>query len=263
MDKVTSADGTEIAYERVGTGPTVVLVGGAFCDHNATAELANALAGDFTAVSYDRRGRGESGDTQPYDVQREVEDITALIRAFGGRAYLHGISSGAALCLVAAAAGAPVDAVSVLEPPYRVVTDAPPVPADYTETLIELTSTGRRAEAVGYFMTQAVGQPPEAVEEARKMPMWPALEAMAHTLAYDSYCLGGATHSGLPAELSSVSVPVLGVHSTASPNWLVAATEAVAKAVPNGEVVGLPGGFHEVPAATLAPVLTEFYPRGR
>src|SRR6266511_5482141 len=102
MDKVISADGTEIAYERVGSGPTVVLVGGAFCDHNATAELADALAGDFTAVSYDRRGRGESGDTQPYDVRREVEDITALVTACGSRAYLHGISSGAALCLVAA-----------------------------------------------------------------------------------------------------------------------------------------------------------------
>lgn len=259
MDKVISADGTEIAYERVGSGPTVVLVGGAFCDHTATAELADALAGDFTAISYDRRGRGESGDTQPYDVQREVEDITALITAFGERGFVHGISSGAGLCLVAAAGGAPVDAVSALEPPYRVGQDAPPLPDDYLETLVELTSTGRRGEAVTYFMTAAVGQPPEAVEEARKMPMWAGLEAMAHTLVYDAR----VHHEGtLPAGLlATVTVPVLGVHSTASPAWLVAGAEAAAKAVPNGEIVGLPGGFHEVPAATLAPVLTEFFQR--
>jgi len=259
MDKVISADGTEIAYERVGSGPTVVLVGGAFCDHTATTELAEALAGDFTAISYDRRGRGESGDNQPYDVLREVEDITALITAFGGRGFVHGISSGAGLCLVAAAGGAPIDAVSALEPPYRASPDAPPLPEDYTATLIELTSTGRRDEAVAYFMTAAVGQPAEAVEEARKMPMWAGLEAMAHTLVYDAR----VHHEGvLPADLlATITVPVLGVHSTASPAWLVAGAEAAAKAVPNGESVGLPGSFHEVPAATLAPVLTEFFRR--
>jgi pimeloyl-ACP methyl ester carboxylesterase len=259
MDKVTSADGTEIAYERVGTGPTVVLVGGAFCDHNATAELAEALAGDFTAVSYDRRGRGESGDTQPYEVRREVEDLTAVIEAVGGHAFVHGISSGAVLCLVAAASGAPVDAVSALEPPYRVVAEAPPVPDGYTATLVELTSTGRRDDAVAYFMTEAVGQPPEAVAQARKMPMWPALAAMAHTLVYDARLTGEG--QGLPASLGEVGVPVLGVYSTGSPSWLVASAEAVAKAVPDGDVVGLDGGFHEVPAATLAPVLAEFYRR--
>jgi pimeloyl-ACP methyl ester carboxylesterase len=262
MDKVISADGTEIAYERVGTGPAVVLVGGAFCDHNATAELANALAGDFTAVSYDRRGRGESGDNQPYDVRREVEDLTAVINAVGGRAAVHGLSSGAALCLVAAWSGAPVDAVSGVEPPYRVSADAPPVPDDYTATIVELTSTGRRDEAVAYFMTEAVGQPPEAVEEARKMPMWPALEAMAHTLAYDARCLGDGQH-GLPADLANVTVPVLGVYSTGSPSWLFAGTEAVVKAVPDGEIIGLEGSFHEVPVPTLAPVLADFYRRRR
>ena len=261
MDTVTSVDGTAIAYERVGSGPTVVLVGGAFCDHTATAELADALAGNFTAISYDRRGRGESGDTEPYDVRREVEDLTALVTTFGGRAFVHGISSGAGLCLVAAAGGAPVDAVSVLEPPYRVSPEAPPVPADYTETIVELTSTGRRGDAVAYFMTTAVGQPPEAVEEAKKMPMWAGLEAMAHTLAYDSRVMGGNA-SALPVDmLATVAVPVLGVHSTASPSWLVAGAEAVAKAVPHGESVGLAGSFHEVPAATLAPVLTEFFLR--
>jgi pimeloyl-ACP methyl ester carboxylesterase len=261
MDKVISADGTPIAYEAVGNGPTVVLVGGAFCDHHVTAELAAALADDFTAVSYDRRGRGESGDTLPYDVRREIEDIEALIRNFGDRAVLHGISSGGALCLVAAAAGAPVDAVSVLKPPYRVSQDAPRVPDGYTDTLVELTSTGRRGDAVAYFMTKAVGQPPEAVDEARTTPMWPALEAMAHTLAYDAHVMGGDA-SALPEQLlADFPVPVLAVHSTGSPEWLAAGATAVAKAVPHGDSAGLDGQFHEVPAGTLAPVLRAFYQR--
>jgi hypothetical protein len=262
MDKVISADGTEIAYVAVGSGPVVVLVGGAFCDHNATAELAAGLADDVTAVSYDRRGRGESGDTLPYEVAREVEDIQALISHFGGRAALHGISSGGGLCLVAAAAGLPLDAVSVIEPPYRITDDAA-VPDDYIETLDGFTAAGRPGDAVAYFMTAAVGQSQEDVDAARKTPMWPALEAMAHTLAYDARCMGGAA-SRLPSEmLASLEVPVLAVHSTASPAWLQAGAEAVAKTVRNGELAGLAGSFHEVPVATLAPVLRDFYRRNR
>lgn len=148
-----------------------------------------------------------------------------------------------------------------MEPPYRVTPDAPQVPVGYTDTIVELTSTGRRGDAVAYFMTTAVGEPQEAVDEAKKMPMWPALEAMAHTLAYDARALGGDA-SALPEEmLPTVPVPVLSVHSTGSPNWLTAGAAAVAKAVPNGESVGLDGAFHEVPTDTLAPVLREFYQR--
>ena len=258
MDKVISKDGTEIAYERVGAGPTVVLVGGAFCDHTATAELANALAGDFTAVSYDRRGRGESGDTLPYDVRREVEDIQALIAHFGDRAFLHGISSGGALCLTAAASS-PVDAVSAMEPPYRIGADAPRPPDGYTDTIVELTSTGRRGDAVAYFMTQAVGQPQEAVDEAKKLPMWAGLEQMAHTLAYDARAMGGDA-SPLPEELlSTLDVPTLAVHSTGSPEWLQAGAIAVGKVASNAESIGMDGGFHEVPVPALAAVLRNFY----
>lgn len=258
MEKVISADGTPIAYEAVGSGPAVILVGGAFCDHNVTLGLAAALAPDFTAVSYDRRGRGESGDTLPYAVDREIEDIAALIAHFGGPAYLHGISSGGALCLSAASAGLPVAGVSVLEPPYR-VGDAPGVPPGYTATIEELTSTGRRGEAVAYFMTKAVGQPEEAVEAARAQPMWPALEAMAHTLAYDAHVMGGDS-SPLPSQmLAQLTVPVLALFSTASPQWMTAGASAVAEVAPNASARGLAGTFHEVPPETLAPVLREFY----
>ena len=258
MEKVTSADGTKIAFEAVGTGPTVILVGGAFCDHNATTALAEALALNFTAVSYDRRGRGESGDQLPYAVEREVEDIAALIAHFGATAHLHGISSGGALCLKAAAT-LPIESVSVLEPPYRVDPSAPAVPKGYTDTIIELTSTNRRGEAVAYFMTKAVGQPQEAVEAAKTQPMWPALEAMAHTLAYDAHVMGG-DESLLPTEfLTGLDVRILGLYSTASPPWMAAGAEAIAKTAPNASVQGLAGTFHEVPAETLAPVLTAFY----
>jgi pimeloyl-ACP methyl ester carboxylesterase len=260
MDKVISADGTEIAYEAVGSGPPVVLVGGAFCDHHTTGPLAAALAtAGFTAVSYDRRGRGESGDTLPYAVANEVEDIAALIARFGGRAHLHGISSGGALCLIAAGAGLPIDRVSVLEPPYRVGPDAPEVLPGYTATIVELTSTNRRGDAVAYFMTKAVGQPEEAVEAARSQPMWPALEAMAHTLAYDAHVIGG-DESPLPTSLlAGLTLPVLALFSTASPPWMAAGAQAVAATVPNASVRGLAGTFHEVPAETLAPVLADFY----
>lgn len=259
MDKIVSRDGTEIAYERTGAGPAVILVGGAFCDRNATAELAGALAGDLTAVSYDRRGRGDSGDTQPYDVRREVEDLEALVEHFGGAAYAYGISSGGALVLTAAAGGSPLTAVAALETPYRVHADAPRVPDGYTDTIVEYCATGRRGDAVAYFMTAAVGQPAEAVEQARRLPMWPGLEAMAPTLAYDAHVLGG-DESFLPeAMLSKVAVPVLTVASTGSPAWLTAAAETVADTVPNGRYRQLPGGFHEVPAEVLAPALTEFF----
>lgn len=192
-------------------------------------------------------------------MRREVEDIEALIRHFGDRAFLHGISSGGALCLVAAAGGAPVDAVSVLEPPYRVSAEAPQVPEGYTDTIVEFTSTGRRGDAVEYFMTKAVGQPWEAVDEARTMPMWPSLEAMAHTLAYDAHVMGGNA-SRLPETLlATLPTPVLALHSTGSPAWLAAGATAVADTAPNGESAGLDGQFHEVPTGTLAPVLREFY----
>jgi hypothetical protein len=261
MDKVISADGTAIAYEAVGSGPVVVLVGGAFCDHNTTTALAAELSADFTAVSYDRRGRGESGDTLPYDVAREVEDITALVTRFGDRAALHGISSGGALCLVAAASGAPVGAVSAFEPPYRVTDDGPALPADYVETLDRFTAEGRRGDAVAYFMTAAVGQSQDEVDAVRNSPMWPALEAMAPTLAYDAHCLGGAASRLPESMLASLGVPVLGLYSTASPGWMQAGAVAVAKTVRHGEHTGLDGSFHDVPVTALAPVLRDFYLR--
>jgi pimeloyl-ACP methyl ester carboxylesterase len=240
VDEVISRDGTPIAYQQSGSGPAIVLVGGAFCDRNFAAPLAELLVADFTVISYDRRGRGDSGDTLPYAVAREVEDLGALIAAVGGSAYLFGVSSGAILCFEAAADGLPVSGLGLVEPPYP-VDDSHPIP-NFADQYTELCGAGRRGDAVALFMTKAVGQPPEAVDQARATPMWPALEAMAHTLAYDAM----VTAEGLPSaeRAASVTVPALGIGSTSSPPWLRGGAEAIAQPLPHGQYLELEGEFH-------------------
>jgi pimeloyl-ACP methyl ester carboxylesterase len=262
MAKAASADGTTITYDTWGSGPLAVVVGGAFNDRNTWAELAAALAGEgFTAVSYDRRGRGGSGSAEPYAVEREIEDLAAVIAAAGGdgSVYAHGVSSGGALVFRAVAAGLPLARVSVLEPPYR-VPGAPPVPENYIATLQAYVDAGDRSGLVEYFQTQVIGLPGEMVRSAQGTPMWDAFCAIAPTLVNDGLCLGGDDQS-LPTDLlAQVRIPVLAVTSsgTALP-WLAQSAEQVAAALPHGQWVRLDGGFHEVPPATLTPALAAFY----
>lgn len=256
-----SVDGTPIAYETYGAGPVAVVVGGAFNDRSAGRELAQALAEQgLTGVAYDRRGRGASGDTKPYAVRREIEDLTVVITAAGGPnqpAHAHGISSGGALVLEAVAAGAPITTASVLEPPYR-VEGAPPWPDRYIETLEELEAAGDREGILRYFHTRAVGLPEEMLDGMRGTPMWDSLLALTYTVRYDGLCMG--PDSSLPSErLRSITTPVLAVSSTGTAMpFLPAAARAVADTLSHGEYRELEGGFHEVPAATLAPVLADF-----
>jgi pimeloyl-ACP methyl ester carboxylesterase len=264
MDKTTSADGTAIAYDAWGSGPLVVIVGGAFNDRGAWAELAQALAAQgFRAVSYDRRGRGDSGDARPYAVEREIEDLMAVIDAARERAedpvFLHGISSGAALVLQALAAGVHVTAASGLEPPYR-IEGAPPAPPNYIGTLQEMVDRDDREGLAAYFHTQVVGMPAETLEPVKQSPFWQAMLAMAPTLVADGLALGGDDQS-LPVDLlGRIEAPVLTVTSTGTlMPWLSQTAERVAEALPNGRAVRLEGGFHEVPTATLAPALADFY----
>jgi pimeloyl-ACP methyl ester carboxylesterase len=262
VDTATSADGTTIAYDVRGTGPLAVIVGGAFNDRNTWGELADALAADgFTAVSYDRRGRGGSGSTEPYAVEREIEDLAAVIAAVGGGepTYAHGVSSGGALLLRALAGGLPVARISVLEPPYRGA-GAPPAPDDYIATLQGFVDADDRDGLVEYFQTQVIGLPAQMVQSFRGSPMWASLCAMAPTLVYDGLVLGGDDQS-FPADLLvSVQAPVLAVTSSGTaPSWLSQTAEQVASAVPAGEWVRLEGGYHQVPPAVLAPALAAFY----
>ena len=260
----TSADGTTIAFdvhapENAG-GPVVVIIGGATMRRLDSTGLAQAMAAEgCLAVAYDRRGRGDSTDTAPYAVQREVEDIEAVIEAVrpGGRAVLAGFSSGAALALQATAAGAPVSGVVPFEPPYR-LPDSPPLPPQYTTTLERLTAAGDNDAAFEYFQVKAVGMPQEAVDEFRKSPVWAHFAAVAPTLAYDGHCLGGDDQR-LPTELvGRIGVPLLALASTGSPPFLQKPAAAVAGAAPQGSFELLEGQFHTAPDATIAARLARF-----
>ena len=182
MDTVRSADGTTIAFDRTGDGPPLIIVGGALSDRAAAAPLAEILSGDFTVVAYDRRGRGNSSDTPPYAVEREVEDLAALLDAVGGSGSVLGHSSGAALAIEAVVRGLPITRLAAYEPPFIVDDSRPALPAGYDEHLDELLAEGRRGDAVAYFMTAGVGLPTAMVDQMRGAPMWPAMEALAHTI---------------------------------------------------------------------------------
>jgi len=190
MGTVTSSDGTTIAYDRLGDGPPVVVVGGQLCDRALTAPTAEELAKRFTVFNYDRRGRGYSGDTTPYAVEREIEDIGALIAEAGGTASVYAHSSGSALALRAGAAGLPIAKLVLHEPPYNPDDEdrrlATREEAKRIETLL---AEDRRGDAVEYFCL-SVGMPREMVEGMRHTPRWAEIEAMAPTMAYYSELMG-------------------------------------------------------------------------
>jgi pimeloyl-ACP methyl ester carboxylesterase len=264
MERTTSADGTAIAYDAAGEGPLVVVVGGAFNDRRTWAGLVEALAAEgFTAVSYDRRGRGDSGDTAPYAVEREIEDLAAVISAAGsgGPVYAHGVSSGGALLLRALAAGVGAARGSVLEVPYR-IEGAPPPPDRYLETLGSYVAADDRSGLVEYFQTRVVGLPAPMVESFKSDPMWAAFEALAPTLVYEAHVLGGDQQT-LPVDLlATIPVPVLAVTSTGTMSWMAGTSDLVAGALPQGRSVRLEGAFHQVPPPVLAPALAAFYREG-
>lgn len=256
MSKVISADGTPISYERSGDGPPVILAGGALNDQQSFAPLAAALAPHLTVISYDRRGRGASGDTPPYTIEREVEDLAALIAEAGGQACVCGFSSGSVLALEAAAAGLPIGKLGLFEPPFR-LPDGPQLPPDYQEQVTRLVRGGRPGEAVEYFMIKAVGLSAEAVAQMRRSPAWPPLERLAPTLIYDGLLL---LDPALPAgRLATIKVPALVLDSTASAPWLRNSARATAAALPQASQRSLDGTFHQVPPEILAPVLVDFF----
>jgi pimeloyl-ACP methyl ester carboxylesterase len=259
--EVTSKDGTRIVFDRTGDGPPLILVGGALNTRGSGAPYAEPLASSLTVYAYDRRGRGDSGDTPPYAVEREVEDLQALIGEAGGSAFLFGHSSGAALVLETAATGGGAPKIALYEPPYNVDDTRTPVPADYVAHLDDLISEGRRGDAVEYFMVAGVGMPPEAVTPMREAPFWPYLEAVAHTIAYDGRVMGyDEADRSLPIERwKAIEVPALVMDGDASPAWGRKAVQAVTDALPNAERRSLPGQTHEVDPAVLAPVLVDFF----
>jgi pimeloyl-ACP methyl ester carboxylesterase len=224
------------------------------------APLAAVLRDRFDVVVYDRRGRGASGDTEPYTVVREVEDLAALIEAVGGEASLYGMSSGGALALEAAASGLPVPRVAVYEPPYAdFAAGGVEERARYTEQLTRALAEGRRGDAVELFL-RLTGMAPEMIAGARHSPMWAEMEAIAPSLAYDDAVMGDGL---VPRErLAALSVPVLAVAGAESPAWAREAARAVAKAAPQGTYRVLEGQTHMVDPQVLGPVLAEFFTAG-
>lgn len=261
MTTTTSADGTKIAYTRAGSGPALVLVDGAMCYRGSSPNdaLAKELAAHFTVYTYDRRGRGESTDTRPYAVEREVEDLATLVKEAGGEAFLFGISSGAALALEAARR-LPVPKLAVYEPPFVVDDTRPRVPADYATRLDEALKEGKRGKAVKMFMTEGVGLSGGTVALMRIMPFWSKLKKVAHTIPYDTAVVGDH-QSGLPlpAAWPEVTIPALVLDGGRSPDWMRHGVAALAKVLPSAEYRTLPGQTHLVKAPALAPVLTEFF----
>lgn len=259
METVQSKDGTTIAFDRAGEGVPVIIVGGAMRDRSSEAPLVALLASEFTVFAYDRRGRGDSGDTAPYAVDREIEDLEALVAEAGGSACVYGSSSGANLALEASTRGLGVRKLALHEPNFLVDDSRPPLPEDYVSRLNDLVSAGRRGDAVEYFMTVAAGVPPEFVGPMREMPMWQGMEAAAHTLPYDGTVVQGFR---VPTDrLAAVTVPTLVIDGDASDAWLRSGAKAVAEALPDAHRRTLEGQEHSVAPDAVAPALKEFFAR--
>ncbi|HET9493175.1 MAG TPA: alpha/beta hydrolase [Chloroflexia bacterium] len=259
MAKVISKDGTTIAFDRVGEGPAVILVDGALSNRafGPMGQLAALLAPYITVITYDRRGRGESGDTPPYAVEREIEDIEALINEAGGSASLYGASSGAALALRAAANLGPDRAtrLALFEPPFSSSEEEKRAFVQYAGQMDSLLRAGRRGDAVAFFLADMV--PPEALEEMRGSPEWPALEALAHTLAYDNAVMGDDL---VPVDgARAVAMPALVLDGSESPEFMREVAAALARALPNARRKSLDGQSHSAAPEVLAPVLVEFF----
>ena len=262
--RATSRDRTSIAYERFGNGPALILVGGGLDDGSENAPLARELAEGFAVYNYARRGRGDSGDTVPYGLEREIEDIEALVAEAGGTACLYGVSSGGALVLEAAAAGIAVERLAVYEVPYNMADDWPQQWRRYVEQLEAVLGEDRRGDALELFMAMA-GASEEEIAGARTSPFWPAMETLAPRLAYDAACLG----NGQPptARLARITQPTLvatgdDARLPGAAAWVLAldqAADAIAACIPHAQRHTFAGQSHVADPKAVAPILEQFF----
>jgi pimeloyl-ACP methyl ester carboxylesterase len=261
MATTVSKDGTKIAYDKTGQGPALIIVAGAFQDRMAMSAYAEPLSKHFTVYNYDRRGRGESGDTQPYAVKREIEDIDALIQEAGGSAFVFGGSSGGVLTLDAAAHGLNITKLAVYEPPFVVDDSRDPVPENIVDQLKGLIAADRRGDAAETFMTQGSLMPAEVVAGMHTQPFWSSVEAVAHTLAYDAEIMDN-TMQGTPLPVdrwATVTIPTLVIYGGSGPAWSRKAAEALVELLPYAERQTLQGQFHDLSPDVLTPVLEKFF----
>jgi pimeloyl-ACP methyl ester carboxylesterase len=268
MHTITSPDGTTIAYDRTGAGEPLILIGGAFSYRRfpGQVKLAQLLSARFTVYSYDRRGRGDSGDTAPYSIEREIEDLAAVIDAAGETACVWGLSSGAVLALEAAAAGLPIRRLAVQEPPLAVDPADRRPPAGLRQHVTGLTDAGQRGEAVRYYMVDGMGAPAFVPGLLHLIPgAWKKLTAVAHTLPYDAELVEPyQTGRPLPAgQWAAVTMPTLVMCGTAkeSPGLLRHGSAAVAAALPDARLIERRGLGHakKLTPAVIAAALTDFF----
>ncbi|MGX6511775.1 alpha/beta fold hydrolase [Rhodococcus sp. SJ-2] len=261
--RVTSADGTKIAYTREGTGPPVVLVGGALDDGSENAVLTPALASDFTVFNYARRGRAASGDAQPYRVSRELDDLSAILDAAGGAAHLFGASTGGALVLEAAAAGLPVTRLVVYDLPYSVAPAAVERWRAYRAELDRALARGRSDDAVAAFMRLG-GAGDDDIRSARAAPFWQELLSLAPTLAYDAEILGNGRPpsdrlAGIGQETMVLTRSSSDPYMPALPvEFFAAAAEEVASALPHAARCTIDAPGHAVDVEAVTPCVRAF-----
>ncbi|HEY2004073.1 MAG TPA: alpha/beta hydrolase [Candidatus Saccharimonadia bacterium] len=266
MSTVASKDGTKIAFDKSGSGPALILVSGAtgYRDMSYGNELVKLLEPHFTVFDYDRRGRGESGDTQPFALEREIEDIQALIREAGGEAFVYGISSGGALVLETALKLGPnmVKSIAVYEAPYDDSKDGNQSFIDYYQNLQMALKAGDRERAIKLFMT-LVGVPEPMIEGMKQSPMWSRMLSIAPTLAYDAEAMGGRAGREVPVEkMREMRVPALIMDGEASRQqmpFMADTADKLAAAIPGAKRRTLPGQTHAVDAKVLAPALIEYF----
>jgi pimeloyl-ACP methyl ester carboxylesterase len=262
LKTVTSKDGTTIAFDRSGTGPTVILVDGAMMYRaigQGMSQLADRLSQHFTVLHHDRRGRGDSTETQPYAIAREIEDIEALIDEARGPAFLYGISSGGILAMEAAIElGDKVKKLAMYEVPVSYDENIQQGWKNYRKNLNEAVAAGRAGDAVELFMQTVVGMPAEQVAGMRQSPMWPMLESAGLTLAYDAELLG--PESSVPVKRAGkLTVPTLVMVGGSSFPFMLESGKQLADAIPNGTYSILEGQTHDPSPDALAPVLIEFF----
>ena len=256
--QVMSKDGTKIAYEKTGKGPVVILVLGALNSRKSGVKLAKLLAPHFTAITYDRRGRGDSTDIAPYAPQREVEDLAALIDETGDQVYLYGHSSGAAIVLKAAIKlRKQVKKIAIYEAPYVLDGGARKAAKEYNKQLKKLLASGRNGDAVALFVRN-VGVSDKQIQAMKRMPMWKGLEVLAPTLAYDNDVLGEG-HSLPTALLAGITTPTLVMHGGAGAPSMRDVAQAISETIPKAQLRTLAGQTHGVSAKVMAPVLAEYF----
>ena len=258
MNKVTSKDGTKIAYNQIGSGSPLIIIDGAFCSSLfwLSVEGAPLLATNFTVISYDRRGRNESDDTKPYAIERELEDLDALIQMAGGSSYVFGYSSGAALAFIATAAGLNIKKLALYDPPYA-TEENPSTHPDADKILITMIAEGNLSEAIEYFLQDLSGVPSLVVNEMKSSPFWKTAITMAHTLPYEATIMGNCS---IPVEkAASIKIPTLVSGGGKTDPQSQQAVKELAEAIPGSTLKILESQDHQVSMKVLAPVLVDFF----